>query len=54
MRYTRNPNELLEVLGDELGSVVGNDPRFNPGVPLFGPFQNDLDVGSVIDSRRSQ
>src|ERR1700722_3311214 len=45
VRHTRNADELLEVLGDELGPVVGNDPRFNSGVPLFGPFQNDLNVG---------
>jgi hypothetical protein len=38
-------NQLVEVLGDELGSVVGNDPRLNAGVPRFGPFQNDLNVG---------
>ena len=44
MRHTRDPNALLEVLGDELGSVIGNDPRFNAGAPLFGPFQNDLNV----------
>ena len=45
MRHARNADELLEVLGDELGTVIGNDPRLNPRVPLFGPFQNDLDVG---------
>jgi hypothetical protein len=44
VRHTRDPNELLEILGNELGSVVGNDSRFSVGVPFFGPFQNDLDV----------
>ena len=44
VRHTRDPNELLEVLGDEQVSVIGNDPRFNAGVPLFGPLQNDLNV----------
>ena len=47
MRHTRNADELLEVLGDKLGSVIGNNPRFDPGVSLFGPFQNDLNVGLV-------
>jgi hypothetical protein len=44
VRHTRNANELLEVLGDKLGAVVGDDPRLNPGIPFFGPFQNDLNV----------
>ena len=26
VRHARDPNELLEVLGDELGPVVGDDP----------------------------
>jgi hypothetical protein len=43
--HARNADELLEVLGDELWSVIGNDPRFNAGLPLFGSFQNDLNVG---------
>ena len=29
MRHARNADDLLEVLGDELRSVVGNDSRFN-------------------------
>ena len=38
MSHARNADELLEVLGDELWSVIGNDPRSNTRVPLFGPF----------------
>jgi hypothetical protein len=41
VRHARNANELLEVLGDELRPVVGNDSRFNAGILLFGRFQND-------------
>ncbi len=44
VRHARNANELLEVLGDELRPVVGNDSRFNARILLFGTFQNDLDV----------
>jgi hypothetical protein len=36
VRHTRNADELLEVLGDKMWSVVRNDPRLNPRVPLFG------------------
>ena len=43
--HARNADELLEVLGDELRVVIGNDSRLNAGVPLFGLFQNDLNVG---------
>jgi hypothetical protein len=53
VRHTRDPNELLEVLGDKLWSIVGNDPRFNPGVLLFGPLQNALDVAFGHPSQQS-
>ena len=37
MSHTANPNELLEVLGDELGTVVRDDPGPRVGIPLaFG------------------
>ena len=44
VRHARDANELLEVLGDELWPVVGNNSRFKAGILLFGTFQNDLDV----------
>jgi hypothetical protein len=31
----RRPGRML---GDELQSIVGNDPWFIPPIPLFGPF----------------
>jgi hypothetical protein len=45
MRHTRNADELLEVLGDKLRPVVRDYSRPDPRVLLFGPFQNDLNVG---------
>ena len=44
MRHVPDADELLEVPGDKLWAVVANDARFSPGIPLFGPFQNDLNV----------
>ncbi len=43
--HTRNTNELFEVLGDELRTVVGNDPRLGIRVELPGFLQDDLDLG---------
>ncbi len=44
MRHARDPNELLEVLGDELWAIVRDDsgPRFR--VLLLRSLQDDLDV----------
>jgi hypothetical protein len=39
VRHARDANEVLEVLGDELRPVVGNDSRFNARILLFGTFQ---------------
>ena len=54
MGHAQDPNELLEVLGDELRPVVGDDPWLRLRVQFLGPLQDDLDVRLVIDSRRSQ
>ena len=44
MGHSRDANELLEVPCDELGSVVGDDPRFCFRVFLPGSLQNDFDL----------
>src|SRR5215831_12991506 len=45
VRHAREPNKLLEVLRDKLRPVVRDYSRLDPGIPLLGPFQNDLNVG---------
>ncbi len=45
MAHACDPDEGLEVLGDEGGSVVGDDPGPGFGVLLPGSFEHDLDVG---------
>ena len=52
--HARDTNDFFEVPRNELGPVVGDDPRPRLGVLLLGSFENDLDVGIVVDSRRSQ
>jgi hypothetical protein len=42
MGHTRDADELLEVPGDELWSVVGDDPRFCFWVFLPRSLQNDF------------
>lgn len=44
MRHARDPDEFLEILGDELRAVVGDDPRPGFGVLFFGPLHNNLDI----------
>ena len=44
VRHPRDPNELLEVLGDELWAVVRDDARPRFRVPLLRSLQDDLDV----------
>ena len=41
--HARDPNELLEVLGDELWAIVGDDPGPRLRVPFLGALQDDLD-----------
>src|SRR6202040_457825 len=45
MSHARDANELLEILGQKLRPVVGDDARFCFPVALSGPLQNDLDLG---------
>jgi hypothetical protein len=42
--HTRDPDELLEVLGDELRAVVRDDPWQRLRAFLLCPLQDDLDV----------
>jgi len=44
MRHASHPDELFEILGNELRAVVGNDPWCGVGKFLPGPLQNDLHV----------
>ena len=44
MRHARDPNKLFEVLGDELWTVVRDDPRPRLRVLLLRSLQDDLDV----------
>src|ERR1035441_7244814 len=44
VRHARDPDELLEVLGDELRPVVRDDSGPRLRVLLLGPLQDDLDV----------
>jgi hypothetical protein len=44
VRHPRDPNELLEVLGDELWPVIRDDPWSSFRVLLLRPLQDDLDV----------
>src|SRR5438874_2362700 len=45
MRHSRDTNEFLEVPGDELRPVVGDDPWTRLPVFLPGSLENDLDIG---------
>ena len=42
--HARDPNELLEVFGNELRPVVGDDPGLRLRVKFLTALQNDLDV----------
>src|SRR5262249_40101101 len=45
MGHAAQADELLEVPGDELRAVVGEDPRRDPGEAFPGPLNDLLDVG---------
>src|SRR5215212_1779147 len=45
MRGLEVTDEGLEVLGDELGSIVGNNTRPETGISFVGTLQDDLGVG---------
>ena len=42
--HALEPNEFLEVFGNELRPVVGDDPGPRLRVTFLGALQNDLDV----------
>src|SRR5690349_11094590 len=42
--HARDPNEFLEVFGNELRPVIGDDPGPRFRVKLLGALQDDLDV----------
>lgn len=44
VRHATDANERLEVLGEELRAVVGDDPRLLAGELFFRPLQYDLDI----------
>jgi len=43
--HSADPDEFLEVPGDELGAVVRDDPRMDANKPLPGPLEDDLYIG---------
>src|ERR1700761_4203340 len=45
MSHSADPEELLEVLGDELRPVVRDDPGPRVGIPLACPLDDSLDLG---------
>src|SRR3990172_10358457 len=45
VRHAREADEFLEVTGNELWPVVGDDAGARLGEPLLGPLQDQLDVG---------
>ena len=44
MRHARDANELFEVFGNELRSVVGDDARFGFRELFFGALQENLNI----------
>ena len=44
MGHSGNPDEFLKILGNELRSVVGNNPWAGSRVFLFGAFKDDFHV----------
>ena len=44
MGHPTDPDELLELPGDELGAVIRDDPRPRRGESLPGPLHDGLDV----------
>jgi hypothetical protein len=42
--HAAEPNELLEITGDELGAVVGDDPRRDAGEAFAGTLNDLLDI----------
>src|SRR6266511_4327580 len=45
MSHSTDPDELLEILGDELRPVVRDDPRARIGKSFPCPLDDCLDVG---------
>src|SRR6516162_4454616 len=45
MSHSADPNELLEVLGDELRPVIRDDPGPRVGISLARPLDDRLDLG---------
>ena len=45
MRHTRDANELLEVVSDELRAIVGDDSRLGFQVLFLGSLQDHFDIG---------
>jgi len=52
--HARDPNEFLEVFGNKLRPVVGDDPGLRLGVKFLGAPKMTSMSASVIDSPRSQ
>jgi hypothetical protein len=42
MGHATDPDKFLEIPGNKLGSIVGDNPGFGPWVLLLGSLQNQL------------
>lgn len=45
MNHTADPDEILEIPGDELRPVVRDDPGPRVGISLARPLDDRLDIG---------
>jgi len=54
VRHARDANELLEIAGDELRTVVRDKARLYFRVLFLGAFENYFDIRFRFDSRKSQ
>jgi hypothetical protein len=47
LSYTADADELFEVSGNELGTIVADDPGMNARVALTSPLDDRFDVALV-------
>ena len=54
MCHARDANELLEIAGNELRTIIRDDAWLRFRVLFLGAFKNYSTSASLIDSRKSQ
>lgn len=52
MGHARDPNQFLEVFGNELRPVVGDDPGLRLRVKFLGALQDNLKLCGLANSTR--